>query len=325
MLGLALSPYRCHMGRTMTDTTRTSDFVANFQIEQRPVRGRVAKLGELSLDGILNRHAYPPTLARVLGEAVTLAALVGSSLKFEGRLLVQAEGDGPVSMLVGEYRTDGGLRGYARFDKDRWANLDRINRGERPHMPQLFGKTGRLALILIPDAAGTQPYQGIVPLTKATLAECAEVYFRDSEQVPSRVGLSVAELAIPGEPTQWRAGGMLVQQIAGDDARGDTDDAWDEAKALFSTLTDSELADPDLPADRFLYRLFHETGVRMEDPRDVRDACTCNEERLVMTLKSMPDAELRELVEEDGSLSIDCQFCNRHYAIDIDAVTGATN
>lgn len=309
----------------MTDTPHTSDFVANFQIEQRPVRGRITKLGALSLDGILSRHAYPTNLARVLGEAVTLAALVGSSLKFEGRLMVQAEGDGPVSMLVGEYRTDGGLRGYAKFDADRWANLDRINRGERPHMPQLFGKSGRLALIMIPDTAGMQPYQGIVPLTKGTLAECAEVYFANSEQVPSRVGLSVAQLDVPGEATQWRAGGMLVQQIAGDDARGDTEDAWDEAKALFGTLTDGELADPDLPADQLLFRLFHETGVRMEAPLNVRDACTCNKERLISTLSSMPDGQLRELVEEDGTLSIDCQFCNRHYDIPIEDVTGASN
>lgn len=313
------------MGRTMTDTAHPNDFVANFQIAGRPVRGRITKLGESSLDGILSRHAYPPTLARVLGEAVTLAALVGSSLKFEGRLMVQAEGDGPVSMLVGEYRTDGGLRGYARFDEDRWANLDRINRGERPHMPQLFGKSGRLGLIMISDTPGTQPYQGIVPLTKGTLAECAEIYFRDSEQVPSRVGLSVAELNVPGEPTRWRAGGMLVQQIAADDARGDTDDAWDEAKALFGTLTDSELADPDLPADRLLFRLFHETGVSMEEPLHLRDACTCNEQRLISTLQSMPDDELRELVEEDGNLSIDCQFCNRHYAVAIGDVTQAPN
>ena len=309
----------------MTDTSQTSDFVANFQIAERPVRGRIAKLGALSLDGILSRHAYPSTLARVLGEAVTLAALVGSSLKFEGRLLVQAEGDGPVSMLVGEFRTNGFLRGYARFDKDRWANLDRINRGERPHMPQLFGKKGRLAMIMISDTPGTQPYQGIVPLTKGTLAECAEVYFQNSEQIPSRVGLSIAELEIPGESKQWRAGGMLVQQIAADEARGDTDDAWDEANALFATLTDSELADPDLPADQLLFRLFHETGVSMEPPLDLRDDCKCGKERFVTTLKSMPDDELRDLADDKGILGIDCQFCNRHFDIAIEDVTDATN
>ena len=120
----------------MADTsTPLSDFVANFQIEQRPVRGRAVRMGAASISPILQRHDYPVNLARVLGEAVTLAALVGSSLKFEGRLLVQAEGDGPVKMLVGEYRSDGGVRGYARFDMEAWENLDRVNKGAAPHIP----------------------------------------------------------------------------------------------------------------------------------------------------------------------------------------------
>lgn len=306
----------------MTDISiPESDYVANFQIDERPVRGRIARLGAGSLDPILKRHDYPANLARVLGEAVTLAALVGSSLKFEGRLLVQAEGDGPVSMLVGEYRTDGGVRGYARFEPDRWAHLDKVNKGARPHMPQLFGAMGRLGLIMIRDGAEQQPYQGIVPLTKGTLAECAEVYFRDSEQVPTKVSLSLAELSVPGDAPAWRGGGMLLQQIAGDEARGDTEEAWDEARALFSTLSDGELADPDLPGDQLLYRLFHESGVRMEPARPLMDSCTCNEERLIGTLKSMPDEELRDLVEADGALALDCQFCNRKYRIPIGRVT----
>lgn len=118
---------------------------------------------------------------------------------------------------------------------------------------------------------------------------------------------------------------MLLQQIAGDDARGDTDEAWDEARALFSTLSDGELADPALPGDQVLYRLFHESGVRMETRRDVVDSCTCNEDRLINTLKSMPDAELRELVEDDGALALDCQFCNRKYRIPIERVTDPAN
>lgn len=301
------------------------DFVASFQIDQKPVRGRIARLGEGSLDPILRRHAYPPNLARILGEAVTLAALVGESLKFEGRILVQAEGDGPVSMLVGEYRTDGSLRGYARFEAERWAHLEKVNKGARPHMPQLFGAMGRLGLIMIRDAAAAQPYQGIVPLDKATLAECAEDYFRNSEQVPTKVALSVAELTVTGEAPQWRAGGMLLQQIAGDEARGDTDEAWDEARALFGTLTDGELADPDLSGEALLYRLFHESGVRVEAARPLSDSCTCNEERLVGTLQSMPDAELRDLVEDDGALALDCQFCGRKYRIPIERVTAAAN
>ncbi|MEM7661607.1 MAG: Hsp33 family molecular chaperone HslO [Pseudomonadota bacterium] len=309
------------MVSTFVAAQPSDDMVANFQVENRPLRGRVTRLGSLSLGPILARHDYPVELARLLGEAATLAALVGSSLKFNGKLLVQAEGDGPVSLLVGEYSTDGSLRGYARYDKSAWDNLERINRGGRPHMPQLFG-TGALALIIIQDDPNVQPYQGVVPLEKATLAECAEDYFAQSEQVPTQVALSVAELTVSGQAPEWRAGGMLLQRIAADQARGDTQDIWDEARALFGTITDGELADPDLSAEQLLYRLFHESGVRMEDAFPVRDVCTCNEERLIATLLRMPDQELIDMAEDDGTLGIDCQFCSRHYDIALSDVTG---
>ena len=306
----------------MTDIARPdSDFVVNFQIDQRPVRGRAVRMGSASLSPILQRHDYPRHLARILGEAVTLAAMIGASLKFEGRILVQAEGDGPVSMLVGEYRTDGGVRGYAKFDADRWAHLEKVNKGAAPHMPQLFGPTGRLALILLQDDPSIAPYQGIVPLEKGTLSECAEEYFTQSEQVPSRIKLAVAELDRKGEKPIWVSGGMMVQRIAGDENRGDTTEVWREAEALFGTLSDAELVDPDLAVPDLLFRLFHEQGVRMEDRVGLLDSCTCNEERLVETLKGMPDNALREMVEPDGTLAIDCQFCARHYAIPIEKVT----
>lgn len=297
----------------------TDDAVSIFQLDGRPLRGRIARLGAESLGPIIARHSYPDGVARLVGEAVTLATLVGSSLKFDGRLMVQAEGNGPVSLLVGEYSTTGGLRGYARFDKDRWAELNRINKNDRPHMPQVFG-TGALALIMVHDDPDKRPYQGVVPLMRATLAECAEDYFSQSEQVPTRVALSVAELVVPGQSPQWRAGGMVLQKVAGDDARGSTDEAWEEGKALFATISDSELADPDLAAGMLLYRLFHETGVRIESAIALRDECTCNKDRLVATLSKMPSSELRQLAEGDTSLGVDCQFCNRHYDIPLAAV-----
>ncbi|HAE94395.1 MULTISPECIES: Hsp33 family molecular chaperone HslO [Hyphomonas] len=310
----------------MTDATyAVTDFVTNFQIVDRPIRGRAVRMGEGSLSGILHRHDYPKNLARILGEAVTLATLVGASLKFEGRLLVQAEGDGPVSMLVGEYRSDGGVRGYAKFDAEAWAHLDKVNKGDAPHMPQLFGPNGRLGLIIIQDNPAIQPYQGIVPLSKGTLSECAEDYFAMSEQVPTRLKLSVAELDRKDGNPVWVSGGMMVQRIAADETRGETEEAWREAEALFATLTDGELADADLPMEQLLYRLFHEQGVTMETPQALDDRCTCNQERLVETLKQMPDDSLREMTEADGTLGIDCQFCNRHYDIAIEDVTGNTN
>ena len=309
----------------MSDTALRDDFVANFQIAERPVRGRIVRLGEASLSPILHRHNYPAELARILGEAVALAAIVGASLKFEGRLLIQAEGDGPVSMLVGEYTSGGGLRGYARYDEARWAHLTKVNKAARPHMPQLFGPAGRLAMIIIQDNPATQPYQGVVPLVKGTLSECAEAYFKQSEQIPTRIKLSVGELQVKGQKPIWRGGGIMVQKIAGDAARGDTDDAWREAEVLMETLRDDELIDPDLAADTLLYRLFHEAGVRMEMPHALDDRCTCNHDRLKATLAGMPDNALHDMVEPDGTLSIDCQFCARHYIIPIADVTGALN
>lgn len=300
----------------------TGDFAATFQIEGRPIRGRAVRMGAASISSILDRHDYPHHLARILGEAVTLAALVGASLKFDGRILVQAEGEGPVTLLVGEYNTNGNVRGYARYNPEGWAKLERVNKGGEPHMPQLFGRSGRLGLILVQDNPDIQPYQGIVPLNKASLSQCAEDYFRMSEQVPSRIRLAVDRSAGDGA---WTAGGMLVQRIAGDDARGETDEGWHEAEVLFSTLTPAELIDPGLPMTELLYRLFHEQGVTLESGMTVLDQCTCSEERLVTTLGQMPDESLRELVEEDGNLSIDCQFCARHYKVDISRVTGPVN
>jgi len=298
------------------------DFVAGFSPQNLPVRGRVIRLSEQSISPILKRHAYPDHLAEILGEAVMLSALVGSGMKFKGKVMAQAEGDGPVSMLVGEYTKTGGLRGYARHEPERWAWLDKVNKGDKPHMPQLFGATGRLGLIIVYENSEMKPYQGIVPLAKGSLSECAEDYFRRSEQVHTLLRMAVAKDGM-GE---WRAGGMMIQKIAGDDARGDTDDGWREAEALFSTLSEDELIDPALPAQDLVYRLFHESGVAMDaDTQSLDDVCTCSRERLVGTLQGMADESLRDMVEPDGTLQVDCQFCSRAYTIPIDEVTRAAN
>lgn len=298
------------------------DFVAGFSPQGLPVRGRVIRLSEQSISPILKRHAYPDHLAEILGEAVMLSALVGSGMKFEGKVLAQAEGDGPVSMLVGEYSKSGGLRGYARHEAERWTWLNKVNKGDKPHMPQLFGATGRLGLIIVYANTEMKPYQGIVPLAKGSLAECAQDYFRRSEQVDTLLRMAVRKES----DGTWRAGGMMVQKIAGDDARGDTDEGWREAEALFSTLTEEELTDPALPASDLVFRLFHEGGVVMDrDAQALDDVCTCSRERLVGTLQGMADESLREMVEPDGTLQVDCQFCSRAYTIPIEEVTRAAN
>ncbi|MEM0986381.1 MAG: Hsp33 family molecular chaperone HslO [Pseudomonadota bacterium] len=287
---------------------------AAFQLEGQPVRGRIVRLSNATLDPILRRHDYPDPIARLLGEALLLAVIVGTSLKFEGKLLVQAEGPGPITMLVAEYASNGDLRGYVRFDREKWGVLE-DEAGVRPTISSVFGEKAVLGMIIIHDDPSMRPYQGVVPLTAPTLSACAEEYFERSEQVPTKIALGVGELKVTGSPPVWQGGGIILQRVAADDARGDTDDAWDTARILFHSVKDRELIDPDLSADQLLYRLFNEPGVRMEPAYRVIDACSCNEERLRGTLRGMPDASLRELVEADGTLSIDCQFCSRHYTI----------
>jgi molecular chaperone Hsp33 len=288
------------------------DFVASFQIENTSVRGRIARLGDGVLDPILKRHDYPRWAAHLLGEAITLAVMISASLKFDGRVLVQAQGEGPVPLMVAEARSDGGVRGYLRLDREKWDKLDRINKGQRPHIPQAIGK-GVLAILLQPNDPDQSPWQSLVPIEGATLADCAQTWFTQSEQIPTRVRLAVAEISEPGGTKRWRAGGALIQQVAGDVRRGATDEPWDNARALFDTITDLELADPDLPSGALLFRLFHESGVRLETPLALADKCTCSEEKLLTTLRQMPREEILSLAEEDGAIAADCQFCGRLY------------
>jgi molecular chaperone Hsp33 len=298
----------------MTDTPLTDDIIAGFSLDNAPVRGRILRMASGALDPILCRHDYPRPVALLLGEALTLAALIGSLLKIEGRLVVQAQGEGLVPLLVAEH-SSGGLRGYARLAEGAAQQLARANRIPPAEL------LGAGSLILTLDRGpSVAPYQGIVALNGDTLAACAENYFRTSEQVDTGIRLAVGELMRADAPSTWRAGGILIQRVASDDARGDTREDWSRASILFGTVKDEELIDPALTADRLLYRLFHEEGVRMETPTSLDDRCTCNEERLTALMRTFPKDELQDLIEPDGQLHARCQFCAREYWIDPKAV-----
>jgi molecular chaperone Hsp33 len=285
------------------------DFVSAFQIEGEPVRGRIARMGAVVHD-ILTRHDYPEPVANLLGEACALAALVGASLKFEGRLILQAQGDGPVSYVVADYDTEGALRGYCRYDADRVAE---VSTGfSLPGAKTLLGK-GAFVMTL-DQGPDSERYQGVTPIEGETLALCAEHYFAQSEQTPTRVRLAVGQVRDAGA-ARWRAGGVILQNIAEDDARGETRDAWETAQAYFETLGEDELIDPALPAERLLYRLFHETGVRMFEPRALRAFCRCSEERIRGVLRSFPVEERAEMVEADGKIRVTCEYCSRVYEL----------
>ncbi len=288
------------------------DLVAPFQIEDQPARGRIVRLGPV-VDEILSRHAYPEPVARLLGEACALAALVGASLKFEGRLIVQAQGDGPVAYVVADYDTTGGLRGYCRFDADRLAALGE----ERPGASALLGK-GVFIMTIDPEDAKDR-YQGVTQIEGDTLALSAEEYFAQSEQVPTKVKLAVGQVH-DADGLRWRAGGMMIQNIAEDQARGSTEDAWERAQILFATLGEDELIDPLVPPETLLYRLFHEDGVRLYPAKPLTAFCRCSEERVTGMLRSFPEADIQGMIEGDGQIHVTCEYCSREYSLEPGAV-----
>ena len=298
----------------MTDFSSNDDLVAAFQIEGWPVRGRITRLSD-AVDQILTRHAYPEPVANLLGEACALAALVGSSLKFEGRLIVQAQGDGPVAYVVCDYDTDGSLRGYCRYDARRVAEASQGF--VRPGARTLLGEG--VFVMTIDQGAEMERYQGITPIEGETLALCAETYFAQSEQTPTRVRLAVAQLRTEAGFV-WRAGGMMLQNVAEDEARGPTRDVWERAEALFETLGEDELVDPLVPPEALLFRLFHEDGVRLEQPRPLRAFCRCSQDRIVAVLSSFGPEERQDMVEADGKIRVTCEYCSRVYDIAPEAV-----
>ena len=295
----------------------SDDLAAAFQIEGWPVRGRIVRLGE-TIDAILSAHDYPEPVAALLGEACALAALVGSSLKFEGRLMVQAQGDGPVRYVVADYGTDGTLRGYCRYDE---AEVAEASQGfARPGAQTLLGQ-GVFVMTLDrgPDFERTQ---GITPIEGESLSLCAEHYFQQSEQVPTKVRLAVGEV-LTEAGSQWRAGGAMIQIIAGDEARGSTEEIWDRTRALFGTLGDDELIDPTISPETLLFRLFHEDGVRLEGARALTAVCRCSRERIASVLASFDPAERADMVEDDGKIRVTCEYCSTVYEMEPEEIGAA--
>jgi molecular chaperone Hsp33 len=293
----------------MSPQVLADDVVSPFQIENQPVRGRIVRLGG-TVDEILTRHDYPPAVANLLGEACALAALVGASLKFTGRLILQAQGNGPVSYVVADYDTEGSLRGYCRYDD---ARLAEVSGGfAQPGAKTLLGDG--VFIMTIDQGPEMDRYQGVTAIEGETLALCAEQYFAQSEQTPTRVLLATARVQDDG-PAHWRAGGMIIQNIAGDAARGETDEAWSTVQALFQTLGEDELVDPTISGDTVLFRLFHEDGVRVFQRTPVKAFCRCSQERILTVLRSFPPEERAEMVEPDGAIKVTCEYCSRVYAI----------
>jgi molecular chaperone Hsp33 len=305
------------------------DHVLPFQAEGLDVRGRVVRLGP-AIDTILRRHDYPVPVSRALGEATALTLLLGTTLKFDGRFILQTRTDGPVRMLVVDFQAPDRVRACATFDKE--AVAEAIAAGKTSTI-ELLGQ-GHLAMTIDqgPDMAR---YQGIVALEGESLEAAADQYFRQSEQIPTRVRLAVAENYVAGEGQSWRAGGMMIQFLPSSPERmrmadlppGDApegaevldqreDDSWVEAKVLMNTVEDHELTDPNVPAEELLYRLFHERGVRVFESSAVVEKCRCSREAVTNMLKNFSQQDRRDMVADDGTIGVTCEFCNARYVFD---------
>ncbi|MBC9880596.1 Hsp33 family molecular chaperone [Bradyrhizobium sp. INPA01-394B] len=302
------------------------DAVLPYEVDALDVRGRLVRLGP-ALDDILTKHDYPAPVGKLLGEAIVLTTLLGSALKFEGRFILQAQTDGPVSFLVVDYQAPDRLRAYARFDAERLGDAKEtgMNSGT------LLGH-GHLAMT-IDQGPDMSRYQGLVALDGGSLEDAAHEYFLRSEQIPTRVRLAVGEewRSSDGGKHRWRAGGMLMQFLpkAPERARqadlhpGDApegaevhsvaeDDAWVEARSLIETVEDVELIDPDLSGERLLYRLFHERGVRVFNPLVLKAQCSCSRDAVAAMLKSFSPDDRSAMVKDD-KVVVTCEFCSSVY------------
>lgn len=293
---------------------RSMDLVLPFTLGGGAFRGRLVRLHAAAQETIA-RHRQPEPIGRLIGEALALSAVLGSSLKFDGVITVQTSSDGPVSRLVADMTSGGVVRASVAVDADRLAA--RIGAGGEPDFAELVGK-GHLALT-VDQGENTDRYQGIVTIEGRSLAETAIAYFRQSEQIDTALLLAAAP---PEGGFGWRAGGILLQRLpspAATLAGEEEADAWHTAEILLRSLTDRELLDPTLAAAEVLRRLFHQSGLAVYEPSDVRFGCRCSRERLVSVLAGLPPEDIVHAAT-DGTIEVTCDFCKTHYVFEINEI-----
>jgi molecular chaperone Hsp33 len=266
-----------------------SDRMYRFLFEHTGIRGNLVHL-DATWRAVQSAHPYPEAVRNPLGEALAAVTLLASTIKFQGSLILQAQGSGPIRTLVAQTTHEHKVRGLARWE------------GEVPvtgPLPERFGE-GHLALTI--NRRGAEPYQGIVPLEGSDLSAAIERYFIDSEQLPTRLWLTAGE---------DRAAGLLLQRLPSD---GLSDEDWERIGLLAGTLTREELTGQS--TGDLLYRLFNEESIRLFEPEPIAFRCGCSRTRIEETLKLLGPTEVDDIIAEEGSVRVSCEFCNRTYAFD---------
>jgi molecular chaperone Hsp33 len=304
------------------------DTVLPFQLDVSDIRGRVARL-DGALEKVLSQHDYPPAIEALVAETALLAALIGPTVKLRWKLSIQVRGDGPARIIAADYyapEEDGQparIRAWASFDPER---LDPNG--------DAFSQIGRgYFAILIDQGEGTTPYQGITPLAGGSLATCAETYFAQSEQIPTRFALSFGRSRLGGDQERWRAGGVMIQAMPQpgmavassegtgeggllhhrDILDGEEGENWNRANILLDTVEPLELVGPQVHPTDLLVRLFHEEGPRIFPAHPVTFGCSCGPDKVRQSLSIYSAKDIAHMTTDEGIVTADCQFCGAHY------------
>lgn len=316
---------------TLSSQIAWDDTVLPFQLDRSDVRGRVARLDGV-LDQVLAQHDYPPVIEALVAEMALLTAMIGQTIKLRWKLSLQVRGDGPARLIATDYygpSEDGKpaqIRAYASYDAER---LD--------HKADPFSQIGKgYFAILIDQGNDMTPYQGITPIAGGSLSACAETYFAQSEQIPTKFAMAFGRSSVPGGDESWRAGGVMLQHMpkaspfvaaeggtgeggllhADDILDGEEGENWNRANVLLSTVEEMELVGPSVQPTELLMRLFHEDQPRVFDPQVVKFGCTCSADRVRQSLSIYSARDIGHMTKEDGTVTADCQFCGAHYVFD---------
>lgn len=299
------------------------NFYQSFALHESNLRGRVVRLGSV-LDDILSAHDYPLPVAHLVGEMITLTVLLSSMLKYDGVFTLQTQGDGPLKMLVSDMVPGNIVRGCASFDPERFERARqqlsalKTVEGENNHLAQYLGK-GYMAFT-VDQGVNAERYQGIVELKGASLVDCVQHYFSQSEQIGTGIKMSVGM-----RDGKWRAGGIMLQHLPEDMKNpqagiGNTqEDDWRRVMALMETYRDDEALDTQLSAQEMLYRLFHEEGVIVYTKHKIDKGCRCDEQRVHSILMTMSEEDISYMAV-DGVIEMVCEFCSTAYRFDPDQV-----
>lgn len=305
------------------------DTVLPFQFDRSDIRGRIARLDGV-LDHILSRHNYPAQVSALVAELALLAALIGPTIKLRWKLSLQVRGNGAVRTIAADYYAPEGEDESARIRA--WASFDEDKLDDGPAFEQIGD--GYFA-ILIHQGQDMQPYQGITPLTGGSLSACAQTYFAQSEQLPSRFSLAYGRSQLSGQPEHWRAGGIMLQTLptqpmeesdggsgeqglieAADILQGEESEDWNRANMLLDTVEQLELIGPNVGPTDLLLRLFHEETPRVYDPQRIEFGCSCTADRVRDTLAIYSAKDIAHMTTKEGIVTADCQFCGAHYELD---------